>query len=379
MPDLSEQRRLHVLYLAASFWPAIGGLETAGVQLTTGLAQHGNRVTVFTGSPDGRAPSSLGGVEIHRRELLEAVDARDAPRLAGFRRELAAIAAALEPDAIHVACSPVTAYYALGARLDRVAPLVLAFYAWWPEIGRADDTVTRRGVDAADWVIACSEALLREVRAAFPEVGARSSVIHNAIDAQGPPPTAPPTEPVIAAAGHLREDKGFDVLIEAFATVRRRFPAARLLLAGDGPDRASLEAAARPLGDAVGILGWVPPDEMPDLLDSSAIVAVPSRAEAFGLVALEAALRARPVVASSVGGLPEVVAAPETGLLVGADDPAALADTICSLLGDRARATRMGTAALDRARRRFTPGRFLDEHERIYRRLASPIPTEPNL
>lgn len=376
----SDVRALSVLYVTGSFWPAIGGLETAGAQLTTGLVRRGNRVMVVAGSVNDGGPSTLDGVQIHRRELLLALDARDAGRLASLRRELATLAAAAEPDVIHVACSPMTAYYVLGARLQEVAPLVLAFYAWWPEIDRPGDTVTRRAVEAADWVIACSDALLRDVRTAFPDAAPRSSAIHNAVDyPPGTPPVASPAQPVVAAAGHLREDKGFDVLIDAFALVRARFPAARLLLAGDGPDRAALEAAARPLGDAVRFLGWVPPEAMPDLLDRAAVVAVPSRAEAFGLIALEAALRARPVVASSIGGLPEVVDAPETGLLVDADDPGALAGAICSLLEDPARAARIGTAAMERARRRFTLERFLDEHERIYRERASRIPVEPNL
>ena len=70
----------------------------------------------------------------------------------------------------HVAFSPMTAYYALGARLHDMAPVVLTFYAWWPEIGRPGGTVTRRAVEAADWVIACSEATLGEVCQVFRQV-----------------------------------------------------------------------------------------------------------------------------------------------------------------------------------------------------------------
>lgn len=377
----SNGRPFHVLYLSGSFPPRIGGLETMGAELAAGLAGRGHRVTVVTESMDpGAGPLMLDGVDIHRRDFLAALDARDVGRIATLRGELIAMAAAIEPDVVHVAFSPMTAYYALGARLHDTAPVVLTFYAWWPEIGRPGGTVTRRAVEAADWVIACSEATLGEVRASFPQVAARSSVVHNALDhPHDAPPGGQPMPPVLVAAGHLREDKGFDVLIEAFRAVHARFPGARLLLAGDGPDRVALEEAARPLGDAVQFLGWAMPETTASLLDRSAVVAVPSRVEAFGLVALEAALRARPVVASAVGGLPEVVDAPATGLLVGPDDPEALAGAICELLGDPARAARMGTAAQARARTLFTPDRFLEAHERVYERVTPHTPAEANL
>jgi len=86
-----------VLYLSASFWPRIGGLETMGVELTTGLARRGNRVTVVTESVDPDAgPRELDGVDIRRQDLLAALDARDVERIATLRGDLAATAAAIE-------------------------------------------------------------------------------------------------------------------------------------------------------------------------------------------------------------------------------------------------------------------------------------------
>jgi glycosyltransferase involved in cell wall biosynthesis len=90
------------------------------------------------------------------------------------------------------------------------------------------------------------------------------------------------------------------------------------------------------------------------LLNDVTLVLVPSRYEAFGLTALEAAQMARPVVATRVGGLPEVVVDGKTGLLVEPDDPVALARAIVTLLQDRGRAERLGRAARERARHAFS-------------------------
>jgi hypothetical protein len=108
------------------------------------------------------------------------------------------------------------------------------------------------------------------------------------------------------------------------------------------------------IGDAVVFPGRVAPAEVLGLLDAASLVLVPSRAETFGLVAIEAALMQRPVVASRVGGLREVVADGLTGLLVPADDAGAMAEAAIALLGDEARCRRLGMAARARAQVLFS-------------------------
>ena len=111
---------------------------------------------------------------------------------------------------------------------------------------------------------------------------------------------------------------------------------------------------------------------MPALLNSATVVLVPSRiGEGFGLVALEAALMARPVVASQFGALPEVVVDGETGLLVERDDPAALAAAITTLLEHPETATAMGQAGRRRAQTLFGLGPHVDAFDALYRRIAA--------
>jgi glycogen(starch) synthase len=142
-------------------------------------------------------------------------------------------------------------------------------------------------------------------------------------------------------------------------------------MAGDGPARPSLERQAHDLGIAsrVDFLGRVP--DVPATMNAATFVLMPSRwEETFGLVALEAALLGRPVVATRVGALPEVVRDGETGLIVEREDDAGLGAAMASLLADPDRTRRMGRAARERALATFGLERSLDAYEALYQRFA---------
>ena len=115
--------------------------------------------------------------------------------------------------------------------------------------------------------------------------------------------------------------------------------------------------------------GWLVPAAVPAALDGANVVAVPSRLEGFGLAALEAALRARPVVASDVGGLPEVVGGTSTGVLIAAEDPDALATALVALLSDAPRAASIGRAARERALLAFPADGPVLAYDALHRRL----------
>jgi glycosyltransferase involved in cell wall biosynthesis len=144
-------------------------------------------------------------------------------------------------------------------------------------------------------------------------------------------------------------------------------------LVGDGPLRASLEARVGELGlaERVHFLGRRPHSEIPDLLRGFDILVMPSREEAWGVAAAEASSTAIPVVATRVGGIPEVVADGETGLLVPPSDPAALAAAIRRLGGDRRLRHRMGLAGRERVESLFTWTLCVDLMEGVYRDTAA--------
>ncbi len=173
-------------------------------------------------------------------------------------------------------------------------------------------------------------------------------------------------DPRLLCIGRLIPIKGHLVLLRALAQARAAVPGVSLHLAGRGPLEPALKSYARELGleQAVRFLGFVSP--VRGAIEDAAIVVVPSLGEGFGMVALEAMERARPVIASAVGGLPEIVADGETGLVVPSGDAEALAGAIVALAGDLDRARAMGLAGRERALAEFTPERSAQRIEELY-------------
>jgi glycosyltransferase involved in cell wall biosynthesis len=243
--------------------------------------------------------------------------------LASFRR--AARRAARHADLVHAHWLPVGAV-ALGLR----RPFVLQVWGSDVELARRVPTVARPILRAARLVIAASSALAKDAIA----LGAREvRVIPSGVEL--PERVADPVEPPeILFAGRLSPEKGILELVEAAEGMR-------LVVAGDGP-----------LRDRVpGARGFVPHDELLRLYERAAIVACPSRREGFGVSCAEAMAYGRPVVASAVGGLLDLVVDGETGLHVPPRDPAALRAALERLLGDPELRARLGAAARERAAR----------------------------
>lgn len=180
-------------------------------------------------------------------------------------------------------------------------------------------------------------------------------------------------EPIIGFVGRLTRQKGVDVLLRAFARVEKKHPEARLVLAGDGPDRRALEELAQTLDlRRAMFLGWR--GDVADILAGVSLLAMPSRWEGFGLVALEAMALGKPVIASRVSALPEIILPEETGLLVPAGGEAELAEALLAILADPRRAERMGRAGKARVRAEFPVEKMATRTAQIYQSLMAGSP-----
>jgi len=197
-------------------------------------------------------------------------------------------------------------------------------------------------------------------------------IVHYGIAASGSAAAYDGDTPRLLCIGRLIPIKGHLVLLRALARARARVPEVTLEIAGRGPLGPALQAYAAELGiaDAVRFLGFV--SDVERAIEESAIVVVPSIGEGFGMVALEAMERARPVLASSVGGLPEIVGDGETGLVVPPADAEALAEAIVALAGDLPKAAAMGAAGRERALTEFTPERCVSRIEALYEGALEP-------
>jgi glycosyltransferase involved in cell wall biosynthesis len=165
----------------------------------------------------------------------------------------------------------------------------------------------------------------------------------------------------VVFAGRLSPEKGVDTLIDA---VGRLSGSVRLDVAGDGPDRERLERLA---GGRVRFLGRVDADTVDALIGEAVAVAVPSRwYENQPMIVLEAFARGVPVVATDLGGTPELVRHGTDGFLVAPDDAAGLAAALQTLVDDPARSRAMGKAARERAVTEFAPDVHLARLAEVY-------------
>jgi glycosyltransferase involved in cell wall biosynthesis len=191
-------------------------------------------------------------------------------------------------------------------------------------------------------------------------------IVHYGIDPNGEPKPYEDPVPRLLCVGRLIPIKGHIVLLRAFAEARRELPELRLDIAGRGPLEPALKARVLELGiaDAVTFLGHVSPIQA--AIERAAVVVVPSMGEGFGMVALEAMERGRPVIAAEIGGLGELVRDGETGLLVPAGDAEPLRAAIVRLAGDLELARQMGDAGRRRALARFLQTSCTERTELLY-------------
>jgi glycogen(starch) synthase len=368
---------MRVLFWSSTFLPNIGGIEVLAAKLLPALRERGYEPIVVTSlrSPALPVETFYEGIPVYRFPFP--FSANDIDQVIRLRQQIAQLKRTFAPDLIHINGTHTSVFFHLiTANVSPVPSLVTLhnerFADDRPELNADNDMILGRILRSADWVSCVSAAVLADVRRLVPETAPRSSVIHNGLDLPRVIPASLPFHaPRLLCLGRLIPRKGFDVALAAFAAIAGRFPSARMLVAGDGPARTTLENQAAELGlrDLVDFVGWTAPKNVAALINTATLVVMPSRREPFGLVALEAAQMARPIVATRVGGLTEVVEHEQTGLLVENENANELADAMAMLLERPGIATRMGQTARSRAIERFSWTRCVDAYDTIYRKL----------
>ncbi|HWW19434.1 MAG TPA: glycosyltransferase [Steroidobacteraceae bacterium] len=377
--------------------------------ITRHLVQRGHRVCVVTPAGTG-APlrDTLDGVEIHRFPLAVPEDlayGKVAQSKVGLvsrmvrmqvmvqylwrqYRAMLDCARDFKPDVVHghwaIPTGPALVY---GSQKLRI-PSVITMHGGDVYVNKAEgyDFPTRPYVKPVlHWTLTRASALTAIsddcVHHAL-RAGASMEKIHlimNGADLRrfspsGETPDRPYGNKMVFACRQLFPRKGIRYLIQAVARLRPQHPDIRLVLAGDGFERAELEALADKLGvgDITTFLGWVVNSDLPKYFRACAVSVIPSLEEGFGIPAAEAMGCEVPVVATDAGGLPEVVANGETGFVVPKADANALAEAIGKLLTDSALAHRMGKAGRQRALERFDWMRSAERFEELYTSLLSP-------
>ncbi|GAA1223084.1 glycosyltransferase family 4 protein [Prauserella halophila] len=394
---------MRVLLLSWEYPPVVvGGLARHVHALARHLVADGHDVTVLcrhvAGTDAGTHPTShevVDGVRVVR--------VAEDPMHLTFERDLVAWTLSMghamaraghallgtwRPDVVHAHDWLVT-QPAIGLAEAAGVPLVGTIHA--TEAGRHSGWLSHplnQQVHSAEWwlanrsdaLITCSHAMRREVAQLFDLDAQTISVIHNGIEERGWQVPAeevatarerhsPDGAPLLLYFGRLEWEKGVQDLLGALPEVRERHPGTRLVVAGIGRHHDDLVEQAHTLGmaEAVDFVGHLPDLRLRAVLAAADAVVLPSRYEPFGIVALEAAAARRPLVASTAGGLGEVVIDGETGLAFVPGDVPGIANAVDAVLADTGAAERRAHAAQSRLAADFDWAHIATSTAEVYR------------
>ena len=362
-----------------------GGVERRRLSLARRLdPQRFEQIIICTEAlPELRAEFEQAGCRVF--ELGRMTRGVDWPKI----RTAARLLREFRPDIVHGAVFEGVIVATLAGRLARV-PVIIAEEIITP-VGRrfTGHLYFRLLTGLADKVVAISDAVRDYLIGTLRLPRSKVRLIYNGVAEAEPASTEELHDirtslglaegaPVIGTLSRLAGPTGhppdshkrISDAIAAMKPILQRFPNARLLIVGDGPDRPFLEDHARREGleDAVAFAGFQ--QRVRPYLECMDVLAHPAETEGLPLVLVEAMLASRPIVASNVAGSNEVVADGETGFLVPVRNPRALADKTIELLGDPQLRARMGAAGLKRARTLFSEDRYVREVANLYEELA---------
>lgn len=366
-------------------YASVGGSGVVAAELARCLADRGHRTHVISSDTPFRLRESDGGVRFHRVETPGYPLFREPQYLLALANRLVQVARAHRLDIIHAhyAIPHAAAAYlarqilAGGCSEPPCAPRTITTLHGTDVTILGSDSSYRETVafciDQSDAVTAVSASLRADTKRAMP-VTREISVIPNFVDLEvyrrRPDPArhtrwSASGERLVMHLSNLRPVKQIDAVVKVFAKIRERVPA-RLLIGGEGPELGRAEQLIDELGlrDHVDLVGEA--QDVVGLLSAADLFLLPSLQESFGLSALEAMACGVPVVASNVGGLPEVITDGANGFLHPPHDVQQMAESAIRLLLDAELHARMAAEGVRVAREKFSADQIVPQYEALY-------------
>ena len=364
--------KLTIAYLVR---PAEGGIKSQLLALLSGLdSARFKPVVICPPATSVFREVEQSGHEVIPLPLVGELDPiRDLWTVFRLRR----ILGRLKPDVLHIHGAKAGLIGRLATALLRRRPrVVLTVHSFvfdhhmGPRKRAIVACVERCLSPLVDRIIAVSQALKDELVSQMRLTPEKITVIYNGVTFREVR-RSPGTGLRIGTVARLAPQKGVDHFIRAAAIVLKRFPSARFLVVGDGPLRQTLETLADTVGarDSIDFLGFRT-DALSVVADLDVFVLASTR-EAFGLTLVEALSQEVPVVASRVGGIPEIVDGSTTGFLAEPGDADDIAARVCQLLADKELAARIAREGCRSVRCRFSSDRMVTEIQDLYLGLAS--------
>jgi N-acetyl-alpha-D-glucosaminyl L-malate synthase BshA len=371
-------------------YASVGGSGIIATELAKQLAVRGHHVHILSTDPPVRLGDYVPGLSFHRVETPHYPLFREPQYVLSLANKIVEVARGERLDIIHAHYAiphAAAAYFArqiLASQKVPNAPAVITTLHGTDITllgsDRSYSEIVAFSIEQSDGVTAVSESLKADT---YRELGVTCDirVIPNFIDCESNQRVdasairrrlAPNGERLVIHVSNFRPVKRVGVAIDVFSRVRTLVPS-RLLMVGDGPDlgEAMRQAQALNLGDAVQFLGEQ--DRVVPLLSASDVFLLPSAQESFGLAALEAMTCEVPVVASKVGGLPEVIDHGVTGFLHAPDDLTGMAQSVAYLLLDERLRRQFGAAAKKVAHARYCDFAIIPKYETFYQETIEKV------
>ena len=361
------------------FWPEIGGVETYSLQFLQGMVMRGHECLVLAQKcyPDWKEEAVHEGLQIKRFDF-DSILKKDLSVLPKIRNYLEWVVKEFRPDIIHLHTEVGGSVFVFLLFVQMFSmPIVFTVHAVCLYEGKILP-FSQKLMASVDRMICVSKWIAAEVGYYYPSFKHKLGVIYNGLlFPQTVPSPLPFSPPMILILSRFVVEKGIEVAIEAFCLLKKSGSDARLMIVGEGPERFCLEqlVAEKNLKPFVKFTGKVRRDreDVFSIINQATFVVMPSYAEPFGLVALEAMQMGRPVIGSRSGGLPEVIADLERGLLVPTKDPTALYEAMKTLLDDPGKTMEMGRRCRKWAEKNHSLEENLDQYERLFEECRSKI------
>jgi len=366
-------------------YPTYGGSGVVATELGKELAARGHDVHFISYALPIRL-TMTDRIYFHEVEVLSYPLFEYPPYDLVLATKMAEVMTRYELDILHVHYAiphSISAYLAKMMLDKRPVPFVTTLHGTDITLVGNDRSylpITRFGIEKSDAVTAVSEYLRRRTIEEF-QVQREITVVPNFVDCNVYGRSEDRTlrerfaradEGILIHISNFRPVKRIEDVIEIFSLVRKKRKS-RLLMVGDGPERPKAEWLANTHGVAEDVIFVGKQNDMNQLLSISDILLLPSELESFGLVALEAMACEVPVVATCVGGIPEVVRHGTDGFLYEVGDVGSMAEGCLSILDNPQLHANLGKAARDHARRNFCASKIVLQYEELYRRTVEEV------
>lgn len=368
-----------ILLWPERFWPHIGGIEILCRELAIKLKELGYEINIVsTHHPEKKLPDhdEFNGISVYRFHFHTSIINNDINLINKTLRELTELKKTIKPDLIHLHFGGPSGYFHLKTKSAFNPPTLTTIHSIARNYSKKN-SLFRQIISSSDHIDVASKTMIPKIKRLFPDKNLNPTTTYYGLSA----PKVLPTplninNPTLLCLGRLIPWKGFDVALKAFKILKSNYPNLKMLIAGDGSEKKNLIKLSEDLGinGSVEFLGWIKLENVYDLINMATIVLIPSKntgGETLPTVSIQSSQMGRPVIASNITGLPEIINHKKTGLLVEQNNHFELANAVMYLLDNPSETLKIAKNAREYVLRKFRIENYVKSYDNLYRKILN--------